>query len=143
MLKDRYGADAISSSTLPALSKPNVKLANQRHPVTGIPFDARGFPIFDGVTRVEMRISTEVFLKERATQHMQAATRQLRAEIQAGRISADRFSPKELADIYAGRPKIGTLTWHHHQDMGRMQLVPQKIHQQTGHVGSIGLKSKK
>ncbi|MBO2930305.1 MULTISPECIES: HNH endonuclease [Pseudomonadaceae] len=26
-------------------------------------------------------------------------------------------------------------TWHHHQDSGRMQLVPELIHSKTGHIG--------
>ena len=26
-------------------------------------------------------------------------------------------------------------TWHHHQDTGRMQLVPEWDHSKTGHVG--------
>ncbi|WP_417696190.1 HNH endonuclease [Pseudomonas sp.] len=25
-------------------------------------------------------------------------------------------------------------TWHHHQDSGRMQLVPELIHKKTGHI---------
>lgn len=27
------------------------------------------------------------------------------------------------------------MTWHHHQDRGKMQLVDKAIHQQTGHTG--------
>jgi hypothetical protein len=30
-------------------------------------------------------------------------------------------------------------TWHHHQDVGRMQLVPRKIHADTGHVGGFDM----
>lgn len=26
-------------------------------------------------------------------------------------------------------------TWHHHQDVGRMQLVDYTIHRKTGHTG--------
>ncbi|WP_423245240.1 HNH endonuclease [Escherichia marmotae] len=26
-------------------------------------------------------------------------------------------------------------TWHHHQDLGRMQLVQTKFHGKTGHLG--------
>jgi hypothetical protein len=28
-------------------------------------------------------------------------------------------------------------TWHHHQDVGRMQLVPRTIHRDTGHIGGF------
>jgi hypothetical protein len=30
-------------------------------------------------------------------------------------------------------------TWHHHQDRGRMQLVPEKVHAETGHTGGFSL----
>ncbi|QCL68718.1 HNH endonuclease [Neisseria flavescens] len=31
---------------------------------------------------------------------------------------------------------IPDYTWHHHQDTGRMQLVPEEKHSPTGHIGS-------
>ncbi|HEZ4939962.1 TPA: HNH endonuclease, partial [Neisseria meningitidis] len=34
-----------------------------------------------------------------------------------------------------GEPKIPNYTWHHHQDTGRMQLVPEEKHSPTGHIG--------
>lgn len=36
-----------------------------------------------------------------------------------------------------GSDKITGFTWHHHQDMGRMQLIPQSVHDVTGHVGGM------
>jgi hypothetical protein len=30
-------------------------------------------------------------------------------------------------------------TWHHHQDHGRMQLIPREIHEATGHTGGFSL----
>jgi len=29
------------------------------------------------------------------------------------------------------------LTWHHHQDVGKMQLVDQDLHARYGHVGGM------
>lgn len=54
--------------------------------------------------------------------HMRQATKQLRADIQAGRVSVNKF------------------TWHHNERAGRMQLVSARIHRKTSHIGSIGLK---
>ena len=34
-----------------------------------------------------------------------------------------------------GKSKIPDYTWHHHQDTGRMQLVPEWEHSKTGHIG--------
>ncbi|MDR1488612.1 MAG: HNH endonuclease [Holosporales bacterium] len=39
----------------------------------------------------------------------------------------------------SGLEKIDGYTWHHHQDVGRMQLVPEKIHADTGHFGGDAL----
>ena len=35
--------------------------------------------------------------------------------------------------------RIDKLTWHHHQDTGRMQLIPFDIHDLTGHIGGMKL----
>ncbi|WP_375068694.1 HNH endonuclease [Pseudomonas sp. AMR01] len=35
----------------------------------------------------------------------------------------------------AGAKKIDGYTWHHHQDSGRMQPVPELVHKKTGHIG--------
>lgn len=31
------------------------------------------------------------------------------------------------------------LVWHHHEDFGRMQLVPQKLHQTVRHTGGFAI----
>lgn len=41
--------------------------------------------------------------------------------------------------IRGGRANIPGYTWHHHQDIGRMQLVPRPIHTAAGtpHIGGF------
>ncbi|WP_394853245.1 HNH endonuclease [Exercitatus varius] len=39
--------------------------------------------------------------------------------------------------------KIPSVTWHHYQDTGRMQLVPEKLHSGTGHIGGENLQKGK
>ena len=34
-----------------------------------------------------------------------------------------------------GKSKIPNYTWHHHQDTGRMQLINEDLHHDTGHIG--------
>ncbi|MES5674720.1 HNH endonuclease [Acinetobacter baumannii] len=36
-----------------------------------------------------------------------------------------------------------THTWHHHQDNGRMQLVPEWEHSKTGHIGGDAMQGGK
>lgn len=126
---------------------PNVRLAGQckerivgTDPVTFEPivqrvtFDNRGFPIFDPYVKVEIRITGDLANMSREA-HMRAATRQLRNDIKIGKVDKSMFSEIELKDIGSGKEKIGQYTWHHHQETGRMQLVPTGIHEWIKHVG--------
>lgn len=53
------------------------------------------------------------------------------------------FSPSQLKAINDGDAKIPRLTWHHYQDRGRMQLVPEDKHKQTGHIGGESIQKGK
>ena len=73
--------------------------------------------------------------------HMRAATRQRRDLIDSGHIASSRFTAEQLRAIQAGDRKISGFAWHHHQDIGRLQLVPEEIHKavQTPHIGGFAL----
>lgn len=90
----------------------NIHLAGERHPVTGVPFDAEGYPDFKaaGVVKVEVRISY------------------------TGSRAADFAAANKAAGL-SETPK--GMTWHHHQDRTTMQLVPTDIHARTGHTGGF------
>ena len=89
-------------------------LAGKKHPVTGVPFDADGFPDFRaaGVVKQEVKIK---FSGDHPTD--------VRA---ANRAANLKETPKDY-------------TWHHHQDGTTMQLIPRKIHKETGHTGGMAL----
>ena len=63
------------------------------------------------------------------------AMRDLREKINFGKISRSHFSPEQLKAIQSGKSKIPGYTWHHHQDKGRMQLIPERTHKKVGHIG--------
>jgi hypothetical protein len=90
----------------------NVHLAGKKHPVTGIPFDAEGYPDFRaaGAVRVEVQIA---YTGSRAGDFAAA-----------NRAAGLRETPKGM-------------TWHHHQDRTTMQLVPTDVHARTGHTGGF------
>lgn len=90
----------------------NRGLAGKNHPESGIPYDREGFPDFSGVTSKTVRLP------------------------HTGHYSTDSAA----ANRAAGFTKTPDgMTWHHHQDGRTMQLVPKRIHEQTGHTGSIGI----
>lgn len=52
-----------------------------------------------------------------------------------GRRQFEPFGGGKASAIQSGKAKIPGYTWHHHQDTGRMQLVPHWEHSKTGHIG--------
>ncbi|ARU90790.1 hypothetical protein B9K09_19215 [Pseudomonas sp. M30-35] len=134
-LESTYGRDNVVSTTVPPVDGRNVHLAGQRHPVTGVVFDNKGFPIFDDVTAFDTRISIDTFKSASYEGQMKLATKDLSGAIQQGQVRASSFTAKQLQQISAGAKKIDGYTWHHHQDSGRMQLVPELLHKKTGHIG--------
>lgn len=134
-LESRYGAGNVVSTTVPPAYGKNVRLAGRTHPVTGVTFDSRGFPIFDDVAAYDTRLPTEPFRRAGFTGQMRLATQDLRRAIENGEIPASRFTPEQLRLIRSGAERIDGYSWHHHQDLGRMQLVRRELHAKTGHVG--------
>jgi hypothetical protein len=93
----------------------NKSLANQKHPVTGVPFDADGFPDFSAHVVNQQTLPTiKGYVDDFA--------------------EADR-----LAGITAEYRQTNKLTWHHHQDCKTMLLIPTEIHQKTGHTGGLAI----
>ena len=90
----------------------NMHLAGKKHPVTGVPFDADGYPDFRaaGVVKQEVKIK---FTGDRK-----------KDRIEANRVANYSETPTDYV-------------WHHHQDGETMQLIPRKIHEQTGHSGGF------
>ncbi|WP_308418307.1 HNH endonuclease [Iodobacter fluviatilis] len=131
----QHGADNVTSTTVPPMTAKNVQLAGQRHPITGVVFDKRGYPIFDDVSRFDTKFTTDSFKKASYTDQMKMASNDLWSSIQKKQVNANMFTEAQLRQIQGGASKIDGYTWHHHQDSGRMQLVPQVIHSKTGHIG--------
>jgi hypothetical protein len=133
-----YGAGNVSSSTVPPRSGPNVRLAGTRHP-NGVVFDEKGYPIFDDVMVTEVRISDAHVATNNDASQMRAATRQLRDLVRNDPILRSQFDAAQLRAIRGGRAKIPGFTWQHHQDIGRMQLVPEEIHASVPHIGGAAM----
>jgi hypothetical protein len=91
----------------------NYALAGKRHPKSGVPFDAEGFPDF--------------------SDHRHP-------DVPDVRISLSGSRPKDsaLANAAAGlRSTPEGYVWHHHQDKGLMQLILKSVHEATAHTGGF------
>ena len=131
--EDVYGKANVRSKTQPPEIAKNVKLAGKRHPITGIPFDSKGFPIFDDIAKYDTKLNLDYYRSLEYTEQMKAATKEMRENLGDSEIMK-RFDREQIKAIQAGDAKIPGYTWHH-QDTGRMQLVPEWDHSKTGHVG--------
>jgi hypothetical protein len=156
-LQGIYGKENVISSTVPPLNKPNVKLAGKEKLIqipldnvkiidgikvvettmqdVRIVFDHKGFPIFDDVAKVEIRIPVEEFRNVGYVPQMKLATVALNESIEKGLISKSGFTNEQIVQIKNGEPSIKGYTWHHHQDTGRIQLVLTNIHNKVKHIG--------
>ncbi|WP_370464665.1 HNH endonuclease [Methylosinus sp. RM1] len=106
-----------------------------------IPFDARGFPIFDNVAVVDLTVPDRAaFFAVGPQEQMAMATKTLRGMINSDPVYKARlgFSLFQLRDIEIGVHKIKGYAWHHHQQPGRMQLVPENLHK-VSHVGGSSM----
>jgi SPP1 gp7 family putative phage head morphogenesis protein len=72
---------------------------------------------------------------------MRAASRALWREIEAGRVSRQLFTQRQLDEIRRGKDKVSGLTWHHDgtslnpDGTGPMLLLDERAHKTFGHVG--------
>ena len=130
-LEAKYGRGNVTSTTVPPANASNVRYAGRKQPVSDVVFDHKGFPIF---AKYDTRLDQKAFYATDRIGQMRMATRDLREQINSGKISRSQFSPEQLKAIQSGRSKIPGLTWHHHQDRGRMQLVREGKHK-VGHIG--------
>ena len=110
ILETKYGVRKINSTTFPPTNAPNVQLAGQKHPVSEIIFDNRGFPTFDDVAAFDTRLSSNQFRAVGYEQQMQMASRDLWQAIQRGEIPVSRFTPTQLQQIERGSTRIDGFT---------------------------------
>ncbi|MCB5200598.1 HNH endonuclease [Loktanella sp. TSTF-M6] len=132
---DEFYEGDVTSTTVPPYNAKNVPLAGQRHPNTGVVFDQRGFPVFDDFTVYDTRFTGPEFRNASYQTQMRMGTRDLRTQIENNPQLRSQFNEAQLQAIQSGNAKIPGYTWHHHQDSGRMQLVDEDIHRNTGHIG--------
>lgn len=132
-LEKEFGKENVKSTTIAPTGTRNLDLANKRHPKTGVPFDGKGYPIFDDIAKYDTRLEIKSFREASYVEQMRIATKQLYKDL--GEQGLEKhFNKEQINAIKSGNSKIPGFTWHH-QDTGRMQLVPEWQHSKTGHIG--------
>jgi hypothetical protein len=107
-----------------------MSLAGGKHPLTGVPYDERGEPVFQ--PRVIVPLAEPVGASgENLTESVYAAARALREELKAAPARREHFSAEQLQAIEAGRVSPPGLTWHVAGDRASLQLVEEGTHEGT------------
>ncbi|MBB5356762.1 hypothetical protein HNR43_002775 [Anoxybacillus mongoliensis] len=121
----------------------NDHLEGTVHPETGVPFEVKVielpdgtiiegvFPQFDSVFDVQL---PENMYLDTDYQQFSYANEQLKEAIQQNPELAKQFNDLQLEQIKAGETPDG-FTWHHSEEVGKLQLVDERIHALTGHTG--------
>lgn len=113
----------------------NRHLKNKCHPVTGVPFNDMGYPVFSYV--YEAQLPDDIARVNDRELHYIAATQILSGAIEQGLIPRHFFNEPQLTAIIYGASKIPGYTWHHSENFGKMQLVDAYVHDRTGHAGGM------
>lgn len=136
---------AVDSVEAMALDTRNMTLDGELHEVTGVPFESKVvedgaggmyegvFPVFDAAYEMEL---PEDILQANDVMHIGVANLALYEEISMNPQLADDlgFTAEEIENLKDPVTPTG-YDWHHHEDIGKMQLVDEATHQQTGHTG--------
>lgn len=109
----------------------NGHLAGKLHPITRVKFSSQGFPQF--AEKYAMVLPANLFKSSNSTQFA-AANKALKASVDRSSSIRNSFKTSELTDIRNGKTP-GGYTWHHHELVGRMELVKTIPHKLTGHTG--------
>lgn len=123
-----FSASEISQETKQLI---NGGLAGTRHPVTGVLYNSEGFPVFNSAFEA---ILPKALYKATDAEQFRYATKELLTAITNNPQLRGKFSAEQLEQIASGYKPKG-YTWHHHEELGKIQLVETRIHQSTPHRG--------
>ncbi|MCT4697576.1 HNH endonuclease [Tenacibaculum haliotis] len=117
------------------------------HPESGIPYvkdivklrDGRiiegVFPEFKSFADIQL---PEGLLQETDRNQMGNCNEQLKEMLDKNPELREKFTERQLEQIDAGYKPEG-YTWHHHQQVGKMQLVESSVHDVSRHTGGKSL----
>lgn len=112
-------------------------MANQVHGVTKVHFDKKGFPIFKSKYKVKLKISD---CRRSRDYHFTVCNRKLLADIQVNSNLRKKLnlSKNDIKLLKEGKTP-SHYVWHHHQNMGVLQLVDRVTHEKTFHKGGFSI----
>ncbi len=120
-------------------------LVGSRHPETGVPYESKivednngvkvegVFPDFSEHSVFETQLPDDHLLETDGKQK-DFCNSELKDAYESGTLNTDNFSDRQKEQIIDGHKPEGYI-WHHNEEKGKMELVPEDIHSETRHTG--------
>ena len=121
----------------------NDHLEGKTHPETGVPYERKTvendkgeevsgvFPKFDSAFTAQL---PEDKLKASDKEQEKECNKQLKEAVEKDPELKDKFTEEQQKQIEKGQKPKG-YTWHHNEEKGKMELVDEEIHANSGHTG--------
>jgi hypothetical protein len=134
-----YGQTRQPASPIPnlGLNRAGKSISDGRHTIS---FDENGFPRFNA--RFEMLLGKEHLGTGNRQSHIKAANESLAKTIKKDPVLAKELGlvEKDVSALSNSHQAPTGYRWHHHQDVGRMQLVKFEEHRlATPHTGGMAI----
>jgi hypothetical protein len=138
-----WDSNEVNAEKVEIIPTRNQYLEGKTHPETGVPFerkrvkDSEGntvegvFPQFE--SKYDAQLPENLYQATDAKQ-FDECNKQLQDAVERDPEFAKQFTAEQLEQIENGDTPDG-YTWHHSEEIGKMQLVDSDIHAQTGHTG--------
>lgn len=126
----------------------NEKLEGQKHPVTGVEYqrkqvDINGIKIEGVFPKFESKFTCQLEktnLQGSDEAQFKDCMGKLRDAIDKDPKFAEQFTERQREQIHdTSVSKISGYTWHHNEELGKMELVKEDIHGQSEHSGGKGI----
>lgn len=125
----------------------HIEVEGKLHPESGVSYETdivvlrdgriiEGvFPKFESITDIQL---PEELLQETDRNQMQYCNEELKEMLDKNPEMREKFTERQNEQIDTGYRPEG-YTWHHHQQVGKMQLVESSVHSVTRHTGGKSL----
>ena len=105
-------------------------------------YDKDGFPVFQ--SKFDTHLTEEHFGSGKTNQHFKQANENLAEQLNKNpNLAKELGLTNEQVEHFKKIPPSGDspdgLTWHHHQELGRMQLIDQEAHDTFRHTGGMSI----
>lgn len=121
----------------------NRSLEGDEHPITGVPFERKQvetingekvegvFPVFDSTFDVQL---PEDLYQVSDKEQFEHCNQKLKEAYDSGKLDDLPFNERQREQIANGDKPQG-YTWHHNEELGKMELIDTETHDKTGHTG--------